>query len=93
MTLKEIIEKMDGFTEDERVQYLPKVFSLLSPVSRVELLDFQRDWDASRGFEAFVKAQNEKIKMCIELECAEFGSTVREALKLEPITMESEVVA
>lgn len=91
MKIKEFIEKVDGFTEDERVEYIPKVVELLSVVSRGELMLFQRDWDPSRGFEEFVKEQNKKIKMCLEIECTDAGSSVREVFKLAPITMEAEI--
>jgi hypothetical protein len=91
MNLQDVIDKVDDFTEDERVEYLTKVFDILCPISMKTMSEFQVTWNGSRGFEEFVKEQNKQIKMCIKLECSEVGKIVREKLKLPVITLETEL--
>jgi len=92
MTLRDVLEKIDDFTEEERERYLLKVLDLFSPVGKATMLHFQEDWDPDKGFAAFVKEQNKTFKMCIELECCPAGNYVREVMKLAPLTLETELI-
>jgi len=92
MTIKDVLEKMDNFTDEERKNILAKMCELMSPVSKGSLMKFQSNWDSTKGFDAFKKEQNKIIKECIKLETAEFiGGTVRKHYKLAPIRLDTEI--
>jgi hypothetical protein len=76
MKLSEIRDKMDGFTEDERAKYLVPLLRNFSPPSKSQMANFQNRWDGSRSFEEFVSAQNNEIRLCIEMELTSVGGDV-----------------
>jgi len=77
MTLKEIYDNMDSFTDEERAEIFTKVFTLFSPPSHSTLRDFQNKWDRRKSFEEFVKAQNETIRLCLDMEMSPMGELIR----------------
>ena len=90
MTLKEVLEKMDNFTDEERAKYLGGLFKILSPVSTATLSNFQNRWEPEgKTFKQFVVEQNKEIKKCIELEVSVIGEIVRKESGLELITLET----
>ena len=93
MTLQEIKEKIDGFTDEERVKYLrPLCTRGFSDCSLIKINDFQRGWDGEKDFSEFKKEQNIIIRECIDTEVSEEGKEERIRLGMEPITLETEVI-
>jgi uncharacterized protein YfaP (DUF2135 family) len=100
MNIQEIVEKMDSFTEDERVKYLGPVLNKMSMPSQGTLRQFQNQWreeiaakemDADTEFREFVKAQNVIIKECIKMEDSDLGKIVRETQGLPVWNMQEEI--
>ena len=98
MKLKDIVEKMDAFTDDERQKYLGALHKTLCPMSHQTLQEFQDDWFSKdpasdkETFLMFVKEQNKIFRQCIDLEVSStLGATVRKRFCLEPITMDTEI--
>lgn len=95
MNLQNVLDKIDDFTEEERIEYLTKVFDMFCPISTKTIMNFQNEWGEKTypnyDFEGFIKEQNKQIKMCIKLECSEVGKIVRKTLNLTPITLETEL--
>lgn len=93
MTVKEICDQLDSFTDDERQKHVGALCNQLCRVSMSTLTAFQRNWDGRKGFEAFIKAQAKEILKCVELEISHFGQTVREIEGLQPLCWETEIAA
>lgn len=93
MTVKEICDKLDSFTDTERDEHVTAMCKLLSRVSMKTLMDFQRDWDGKKGFTEFIKAQAKEIRKCVTLEISHFGQTVRDIEELPELAWETEVVS
>jgi len=99
MTVKEIAEKMDDFTDEERGTHLRLLCESLTPVSKAQLLAFQNDWKPEfktthnivADFKKFKTAQNKEIRRCLEIELSESGSRVRQSLGLQPLHEEDEI--
>lgn len=91
MTVKEVCEKLDLFTDDERIKYVGALWKLLSQVSREALMEFERNWDGTKGFTEFIKAQAQEIRRCIVLEICQLGQTVRMLEGLPVLMWETEV--
>ena len=67
-------------------------FKILTEISQNQLRNFQFNFDTKRkSFEEFKKAQNKEIKNCIDIELSQFGIDTRKFLKLEPLTLETEI--
>lgn len=92
MTVKEIYDSLDTFTDEERQKYAGALCKELSPVSMKTLLEFQNSWDGDRPASEFFAAQAEEIKKCVVLEISHTGEIVRQATNLEPLTWETEVI-
>jgi hypothetical protein len=86
MTIAELLEKMDAFTDEERKKYLGALLNMLTPVSNQTIVEFQQKWDGSKPFNEFIEAQNRELKTCVGLEMTELGTAVRQRFGLEPIT-------
>jgi len=92
MTIKDVLDKMNNFTDDERKNILAKMWALMSPISRNSLMNFQNNWDSTKSFDEFKKEQNKVYKECIKLETADFiGDAVRKQYKLTPIRLDTEI--
>ena len=91
MTIQEVFDKIDGFSEEERVEVLPKLVKLFCPVSQKSLVEFQSMWNPDKPFNEFVEAQNKVFKDCIKLETSDVGDIVRETLGLTKLEMTMEV--
>lgn len=91
MTVKELLNQLDDFTDEERNTYLRGMLRMLCGVSQVTLTDFQQQWDNSRPYAEFVKAQNKEIRACIKLELSVIGMSVRKAYKL-PVLLETDTI-
>lgn len=91
MKIKEILEKIDSLTEDERGKYLGSLVNELTPVSKTTLCNFQEFWDGKRSFEEFKKEQNEVIKHCVKIECSYLGKIIRKKLGLKDLTLDTEI--
>lgn len=91
MTVKEIYDTMDGFTEEQRDKFLNGLFDIFCGLSIKSIISFQTNWDGSRPFAEFVIEQNKVIRMCIDMEVSDIGSHVRSLLGLSPLTMDTEI--
>lgn len=89
MKISEILEKMDNFTDEERVKYLKELWKKVSPISKQTLLNFENGWDGSKTFEEFKKAQNKVIRECIQMEI--MINDFKEKENIEVFTMETEI--
>ncbi len=92
MTVKEIYDNLESFTGDQRAEHLGNLSRQFSDVSMGDLVNFQDNWSPSKGMEAFFAEQGKLFKKCINLEVSNFGKTVREALGLEPLTWDTEII-
>lgn len=91
MKIKEILKKMNGFSDKERGAILKSLLNKLCPVSLNQMSSFQSDWDGERTFEEFKEEQNKVLRYCVEMETSEIGSLVREEMGLSPISLETEI--
>lgn len=89
MKISEILKNMDNFSDEERVQYIKKLWEKVTPISKQTLINFQNQWDGSKSFEEFKKAQNKLIKECIKMEILINDVKVKE--NIEVFTMETEI--
>ena len=89
MKVKEILEKMDSFTDDEAKRFLGGLWSKVSEISKQSFLNFQNEWDGSKTFEEFKKARNKVLKSRIE--CEILINDVKENLGQEVFTLETEI--
>lgn len=86
MTIKELVEKLDALTEEDRVTWIKKLYNLLSGVSKQTLINFQNGYNLDKPFEEFIADQNETIKSVLFLELSAIGVMVRKELGLIPLT-------
>ena len=91
MTVKEIVEKMDSFTDEERTEYLAPLLDNLTLLSKSQIRNFQDVWDGNRPFDEFKTAQNTEIRKCIEMELSALGQIVRRTTGLPPLNENDEV--
>jgi len=94
ISIQYVYANINNFTEKERVDFLPNLLKMFSPVSKKTIEKFQDEWDwnAGKPFEDFLKEQNKVIKQCIELETSTFvGDVVRKQFNLEPLRIEDEI--
>lgn len=99
MKVKEILEKMDDFTDEERQKWLGKLMGMLSQLSVATIRNFQEDWinsdkakNIQRPFDEFTKAQNNAIRDCIKIETSRLGLMVRSTIGLPPLDLELELI-
>ena len=85
MKIKELVEKLDRFDDDEREKWLPKLMGRFTPESLGQIMNFQNRWvnsDKAKGvtrpFEEFKKEQNKVILDCIKIEGSRLGTEVRD---------------
>jgi hypothetical protein len=93
MTIREIIENLEQWQDQERETNLRPLLKLLSPMSLATLREHQIkhfSHNPIAGYEEFVEGQNKEIKTCLELEMSDFGKVIRENLGLKPLTLETE---
>lgn len=91
MTIKEIYDELDSFTDAERNKHVIAICKLLSRVSMKTLMRFHQNWDGTKGFAEFFKAQTQEIRLCLDLEMGDSGKTVRKLEGLTKLTWETEV--
>lgn len=91
MTIKEIYDKAEDFSEEQRVVYLGGLSKHFSGCSMSELRNFQNNWNSEKGMDAFFAEQVQVFKKCIALEISDFGKTVRATLGLEPLLWDTEI--
>lgn len=91
MNIRECIDDWETMDDKVKADVGTKLFNILSGVSQQEMRQFQMIFDGSKTFGDFKKAQKEKLEFCLNLEIADIGNTVREALGLELITWETEL--
>ena len=91
MTVKEIVEKMDSFSDAKRVKYLAPLYESLTPISQKQITIFQATWDHTKSFGEFKRAQGVELRKCIEIELSEIGRLVREAAGLQPLNEDDEI--
>jgi len=87
MKISEILKNMDNFSDDERAKYIGGLWKKVTPISKQTLINFQNNWDGSKSFEEFKKAQNKVIKECIQMEI--LINDVKEKENMEVFTMET----
>lgn len=90
MKVKEILDKMDDFSDEGRERYLMPLLSDLTAVSQHQIIVFQDNWDGTKSFEEFKKAQNKEIRDCVEMELSDFGVEARKVVGLQPLTEDTE---
>ena len=93
MTVKEIYDKLETFSDDDRAKYAGALCEKLSPTSMQTMLEFQDTWDGNKPPEEFFEAQVKKIKMCVDLEVGQMGQMVRMASGLGVLEWETEIAA
>ena len=96
MTIKELREKLTGFTDEERGKYLMALMKKLSAVSLQTIRNVQDTWDwdnnpPPEGPIKFFKKQNEVIIECLRMEQSDIGIMVRGQLGLSPLKDEEEL--
>ena len=93
MKISQYIDQLGEWDSDDRERYLRPLLAVLSPVSLRTLRELQCTHFAREkaDYPAFVKAQNEKIIMCLNFEMASIGITIREELGLEPLMLDTEI--
>jgi hypothetical protein len=98
MKVKELLDKLDELTDEEREKWLLKLADRFSPESLGTIMNFQREWvqsDKSQGiqrpFDEFKKAQNKVIRDCVKLEESRIGAHVRVNRGLPRWDMEAEL--
>lgn len=94
MNIGQIMEQLDTFTDEERRAKVGPMIGMLSTVSKNELMSYQRDHFATADgdWEQVLSGLNAKLRKVIKLETSEvIGAPVREAMGLEPLTMDTEV--
>lgn len=89
MKVSEIMEKMDGFTDEEITKYLGGLWKKVSPISQATLNQFQAGWGGRKSFEEFKVEQNKVIKECIQMEI--LINDVKEQAGVEVFTMDTEI--
>lgn len=82
MVIKEFIEKIDTFNEEERLELFPLIFAKLCPVSKIQITTFQHTWDGTRPYKEFEKAMNNEVVHCLKMEMSKIGAAVRDAQDL-----------
>ena len=90
MNIKTFLDEFESWEGDDRKKMNP-MLNMLSPLSEGELRAFQDRWDSSHPYDEFVKAQNKKIRQCIELELGALGTQIRTTIGLDPLTLETEI--
>jgi len=94
LSVEEIINKMDNFSEEERVKFLGALSKQFCYLSRNTLMDFQRNWNTDKkSYEQFIKEQNKVFRSCVEIEISETGDIVRTALGLDQLTLDTIIEA
>jgi len=91
MTVKEIYDNVENFTEEQRAEHLLNLSKHFCKVSIKELHNFQDNWNPAKGMKAFFIEQAQLFKKCINLEVSDFGKTVRASLDLKPLTWDTEI--
>jgi len=105
VTIDDFLPKLGNLTEDERVQYLPAVLLMLSPLAQGIIVEHQKQWGIQfnkdhpltviptrEQFQEFCKQQEELLKDCILLELDYVtGTKLREQYGLKPLTQEAEI--
>lgn len=91
MTIREVVEKMDGFSDAKRVKYLAPLYESLTPISQKQITSFQATWDHTKSFDEFKKAQSAELRKCIEIELSEMGGIIRKELGLQPLNEDDEI--
>lgn len=91
MNITEIVEKMDGFTDEQRLKYLTFVAGKFCKVSNASLQKFQFCWDGNRPWEEFAMEQNKVIRECIACENTSVGEDIRKIQGLEKWDMNWEI--
>ena len=91
MTVKEVVEKMDGFSDTERVKYLKPLYENLTIISQNQITSFQAVWDHTKSFDEFKKAQSAELRKCIEMELSDAGGIMRKELGLQPLNEDDEI--
>jgi hypothetical protein len=98
MTLKEIKEKLPTFPEGERAAVIRRLFEdHFCELSKQTLLTFQKTWaviNQNRNQKAllkFVAEQNKVVQDCIDYEVSQVGKIIREAFKLAPLTLDTDI--
>jgi len=98
MKISEILERLDSFDDGDREKHLRPLVAMLSPVSHQDIKEYQESHftkypeKTEEGWQEFIVGMNAVLRKCIELEVSEvIGKPVREALSLEPITLETEI--
>jgi hypothetical protein len=92
MTIGELKEQLPTIEDDkQRAELLQRLFKLFCPISYKTIMVFNRDWDGSKSYKEYVEAVNKEIITCINMEVSDIGKMTREALKLKPISLETEL--
>lgn len=54
-------------------------------------MDFQSNWDSTRPYIEFRKAQDEKIVECLTLEMSSIGKLVRQIEGCDPLMLDTKI--
>jgi len=93
MTVAEFYDRVESFTEDERVEWCSKMIKLMCRLSLENLNTFQETWNPdSKGLKWFFAEQAKLFKICIRLEWSPVGEAVRHVDGLLPLFLETELV-
>lgn len=101
MTVRQINEKIDSFTSEERGIYLRALLNKFLPYSQYLVMQMQEDHkrehepsteeSLEEDYKEFCKQQNKVIKEAIARETGEFYNAIRKSLKQESLTLETEI--
>ena len=98
MKVRELLDKLDELTEEEREKWLLKLADRFTPESLGSIMNFQREWVSSdkaqgimRPFEEFKKAQNQIIRNCVKMEESKLGAHIRANRGLPRWDMEADL--
>lgn len=89
MTIKELYDQIEAFSEEQRKEHVTVLFKMLTPLSMNQIMNFQNKWDGKRTYEEFKSYQAHLIRQCIEMEIHFIGKMARANFKLPPLTWET----
>ena len=92
-TLAMFLEELPTLEGDERAEKITRFLSICSGPTKRTLKSFQEiEWDEpEENWDILKKGQQRVIEKCALMETNEFGTQIRKALGLEPITMETAI--
>ena len=91
MKLKEVLEKLDTFSDSDRKKYCTVLMEMATNMTQGTLQKFQEKWDIAKPFPEFKAAQNKELRNCFEMEASKLGAEIRKMQRLPVLNMETDI--